>query len=233
MNNQLLQIKFEQRLNKLSSSDFGNIECWMIAEAFNKSQPEWVGRQLEGINQTKTGSEGSMRRIDDLQKILTTWTDTFVDKGLYYESTSFPDNYMGWSRLSTDIFKKCCPPRKAVVYLVQEANIDIILKDSNEQPNYEWAETVGTLIDNKIRIYTNGEFEVQSPRLTYFREPRAVVFANCTDPNTGNPSLVDIECEFPDRVIELIIDDAVAILAGDMDNFSKMQIFKNNAEHNN
>jgi len=35
MTNEALQIKFRQRLNKLASNDFDNIECWQIVEAFN------------------------------------------------------------------------------------------------------------------------------------------------------------------------------------------------------
>lgn len=31
MDNNTLQIKIKQRLNKLASSDYDNIECWKIA----------------------------------------------------------------------------------------------------------------------------------------------------------------------------------------------------------
>ena len=41
MLNQTLIIKLKQRLNKLSSNDFDNIENWQILEAFNKAQIEW------------------------------------------------------------------------------------------------------------------------------------------------------------------------------------------------
>ena len=71
INNTQLQIKFRQRLNKLASNDFDNIECWQIVEAFNKAQIEWVRRQLHGTNAHKEGDEMSTKRIDDLQKLLT------------------------------------------------------------------------------------------------------------------------------------------------------------------
>ena len=70
MTNDLLQIKLRQRLNKLSSNDFDNLECWQIIEAFNKSQLQWCRRQLHGMNQYKEGDEGSQRRIDDLNILL-------------------------------------------------------------------------------------------------------------------------------------------------------------------
>ena len=70
MNNDVVRIKIEERLNKLSSSDYDNIECWQIIEAFNKAQIEWVRRQLHGGNIYKEGDEMSKRRVDDLQILL-------------------------------------------------------------------------------------------------------------------------------------------------------------------
>ena len=67
MNNNLLQIKIKQRLNKLASFDYDNIECWMIQEAFNKAQLEWVRRRLHGLNALKESSEQSVTVVDDLQ----------------------------------------------------------------------------------------------------------------------------------------------------------------------
>ena len=46
MNNQILQLKIKQRLNKLDSNDYDNIEHWQIIEAFNKAQIQWVRRNL-------------------------------------------------------------------------------------------------------------------------------------------------------------------------------------------
>ena len=46
MTNDLIQIKLRQRLNKLSSNDFDNLECWQIIEAFNKAALQWTRRQL-------------------------------------------------------------------------------------------------------------------------------------------------------------------------------------------
>jgi hypothetical protein len=48
MNNQTLLIKLKQRLNKLDSKDFDNIQCWQFVEAFNKAQLEWCRRNLHG-----------------------------------------------------------------------------------------------------------------------------------------------------------------------------------------
>ena len=71
MNNATLQVKIKQRLNKLDSQDYDNIQPWQIIEAFNKAQIEWCRRNLHGGNIYKEGDEASKRRIDDLQSLLT------------------------------------------------------------------------------------------------------------------------------------------------------------------
>ena len=50
MLNSTITIKMKQRINKLDSQDYDNIECWQVVEAFNKAQVEWSRRQLHGIN---------------------------------------------------------------------------------------------------------------------------------------------------------------------------------------
>ena len=70
MNNNLLRIKIYGRLNKLSSFDYDNIECWQIVEAFNKAQLEWVRRQIQASPNNPDFDESSKMQIDDVQNIL-------------------------------------------------------------------------------------------------------------------------------------------------------------------
>lgn len=205
----------------------------MIAEAFNKAMDAWVSRQLQGINQTKSTAEGSIRSIDKLQVILTQAPLTLTNTGIYSEA-SLPSDYVEWSRLSADAQKAdCCPPRKLKIFLGEEADIDIALLDKNRQPSYEWAETVATVMNNTFRIYTNGCFDIVNPTITYYRKPAHIKIAGCTDPDTGNIVTSDVECEFSNTVTETIIDEGAAILADDMDNYNKMQVLNQNAEHSN
>ena len=74
MLNSTITIKMKQRINKLDSNDYDNIECWQIVESFNKAQVEWTRRQLHGINQVREGDEQSTRRKDDLQVLLNTYS---------------------------------------------------------------------------------------------------------------------------------------------------------------
>jgi len=231
MNNNLLQIKIKQRLNKLASLDYDNLECWQVQEAFNKAQLEWTRRQIYAINVRKEGAEQSSGLVDDLQRLITHEQLFMTDKDIFYQS-ELPTGYLHYVR--TDIFakKECCPERRMTVYEVEEANISIILDDKNRQPNFEWAETVSTLMNNKLKVYTNNEFDITQCHLIYYRKPVDIQINGCVDPSTSNVFTADQNCEFNDDVAEVIADNAAMILAGDIESVTQYQRQQQNVQSN-
>jgi hypothetical protein len=234
MDNFTLEIKLKQRLNKLDSNDYDNIETWQISEAFNKAAVEWSRRQLHGGNVYKEGDEYSKRRIDDMQVLLTELPLTGVEANGYFETTNFPiTDYLEYKRVSINIKDECCPEsRPANVYLSEEANVELILRDPLKRPDFEWAETFCTILGNKIRIYTR-DFTIIDPVLTYYRRPIYIQFTGILDPYSGLISTVDVESEFKDDIVELILDEAASIMSGDIDNYNQMQREQQAAERNN
>ena len=234
MDNFTIQIKIKERLNKLDSNDYDNIETWQIGEAFNKAAVEWSRRQLHGINPMKEGDEYSKRRIDDMQVLLREWPLAGTQTNEFFESTNFPvDDYLEFKRVSIYVKDECCPKRQAKVYLSEEANVELILRDPLKRPNFEWAETFCTILGNKIRIYNNENFTIEDPVLTYYKRPAYIQFTGVLDPYTGLISTADVESEFKDDIIELILDEAAAIIAGDIDNYNQMQRDTAAAERSN
>jgi len=232
MNNSVITVKIKQRINKLDSQDYDNIECWQIVESFNKAQVEWVRRQLHGINPVREGDEQSTRRKDDLQALLVTNTLSLVNNKFYFRA-DIPQNYLQWKRVDDFAKKDCCDKRRMTVYLAEEGNLNQLLRDKAKQPNFEWAETFATLKGNGVNIYTNEEFEIQTADLVYYRQPVKIQIQGCVDPYTGVASTTEVECEFKDDIIEVIIDEAVAILAGDIESGNQFSRGTETAERNN
>jgi hypothetical protein len=232
MLNSTIAIKMKQRINKLDSQDYDNIECWQIVESFNKAQVEWSRRQLHGINLVKEGDEQSTRRKDDLQVLLITQDLVINEDDIYYKA-SLPSNYLQWKRVDVFAQKDCCEKRRMTVYFAEEGNLNQLLRDKSKQPNFEWAETFATLISNGVHIYTNGEFNIESAQLIYYRQPRKIQINGCVDPYTSVASTGNVECEFKDDIIELIIDEAVSILAGDIESTNQFSRGTESAERNN
>jgi hypothetical protein len=232
MLNSTITIKLKQRLNKLDSQDYDNIECWQVVEAFNKAQVEWARRQLHGINLTKEGDEGSTRRKDDLHILLVT-QNLAVNVSDDYVAGTLPVDYMQWKRVDVFAKKGCCDNRRMTVYLAEEGNLNQLLRDKAKQPNFEWAETFATLKGNRVNIYTNGDFDVENASLIYYRQPRKIEISGCVDPYTNTQSVQEVQCEFKDDIIELIIDEAASILAGDIESGNQFSRGTEGAERNN
>ena len=232
MLNSTITIKIKQRINKLDSQDYDNIECWQIVEAFNKAQVEWIRRQLHGINMVKEGDEQSTRRKDDLQVLLSTDNLAITDKDIYYEG-SLPTEYLQWKRVDVWANKECCDKRRMTVYLAEEGNLNQLLRDDAKKPNFEWAETFATLKGNKVNVYTDNTFEIERADLVYYRQPIKIQINGCVDPYTNVASTANVFCEFKDDIIELIIDEAVSILAGDIESTNQFSRGTEGAERNN
>jgi len=234
MNNQTLLIKLKQRLNKLDSQDFDNIQCWQFVEAFNKAQLEWCRRNLHGGNMYKEGDELSKKRIDDLQPLLRELTLTGTETENYFETDNFPvDTYLEFKRVTTQAKDDCCTPRSMTVYLAEEANVSLLLRDPLKNPDFEWGETFCTMLGNTIRIYRNANFNIVNPVLTYYQKPTLIQVEGCVDPYTGNTSLVNVDCEFKDDLVEVMLDDTASIIAGDIENLYQAQRGTQTAERNN
>jgi hypothetical protein len=120
-----------------------------------------------------------------------------------------------------------------VVYQTEDGNVPILLRDFNKRPSFEWGETFCTLKNNKVQIYTNGEFTPVAPILTYYRQPIRIQILNCVDPYTQLVSTVNVECEFKDDLVELFIDESVKILAGDIESITQYQRASQSVEGNN
>ncbi len=233
MNNSLIVVKIKDRLNKGDSQDYQNIQPYQFIEAFNKSQDDWTRRQLQGVNQTKTGAEGSIRRIDDLQVLLTTSTATWTSNTLYWD-TPFPADYMEWCRVSGYAQDECkdCEPRRLAIFLGNESDVDIYLADDNRKPSYDWATTFCTIAGNKFKIWSNNQFVLVNPSILYYKQPTHIQITGFRNPDTGLISTVDVPCEFPDNVIELIIEGAASILSGDFRDYQQQGMLVQSQEHN-
>lgn len=235
MENSTIYTKIKLRLNKIDSGDYDNIECYAVEEAFNKATVEWCRRQLHGMNNFQEGDEGSNRRVDDLNIILTPdFKLNLTKKDLFYESDVIPQNYFQWKRVDIVGSSDCCSKKPFIVYLAEEDNRTILLRDEHKKPSFEWGETFATLVNGRIRIYTNNDFEINEAKLTYYRQPRRIEIAGCSNPydiDRVNP--VDVISEFKDDIVELMVDDAVSILAGDLTDGFNQQRGSMGSERNN
>ena len=143
-----------------------------------------------------------------------------------------PKDYLYYNSAYVTAINSCCKdPRNIIVYIVDKADLYVILRDENKRPNFEWGETVGILANNALTVYTDNQFDIQSVSLNYYRKPQLVKFQNCINITTGQPT-GDTPCEFKDDVAEILVDNAVAILAADIESFNQYTRATNSVQSN-
>lgn len=226
-----LLIKVRERLNKIDSADYDNLECWVIREAFNKAQIEWVRRQISGKNDSQSGSEETKMRVEDLQFILTPAKLEIKEHPIYVECHALPADYLFLNRVTPIVSHGECKHKRIKSTLREEANVDEYLQDWSMQPSLEFEETFHTLINNKIRVYADNHFTVEKLDIVYYRRPRDIDFQGCEHIDGKQGTQVDPE--WKDDIVELIIDDACSILAGDMESPNQYTVNKQRPENNN
>lgn len=224
MDVRLIPLKIKEQLNKLSSFDYDNIECWQFVEAFNKAQLEKVRVMLKGNTASGFIAEETIDRIDDLQPIIVSNLDLKGNnKEDFFETTKIPENYIRFSRLDTVGFNKDCPGKSInITDIAETSNVSVYKRDYTKRPNFKWGETFATLQSGSFRIYTNNEFKISSVKLTYFRLPRPISLAGCEDLD-GN-IMTNVDPEFKDDFVEVLITDAAKIIASRIESLNQYQI---------
>ena len=118
------------------------------------------------------------------------------------------------------------------VYLAEESNIDLYMRDPLKRPDFDWGETYCTLKQDTVKIFKR-DFDIVNPVLVYYRKPVNIEIVGCVDPYTEITSVADVDPEFKDDIVEVIIDEAVSIVAGDIDAVNQALRGTQSAEKNN
>lgn len=230
MSPQLALIKLRLRLNKLHSQDYDNIEDWKGVEAINKVQLEWFRKQVQGYNKIQEADEESRVKVDDIQQFLIEVKLEGLTHKYYFESSILPTNYLWFKKILPVCEKGTCQGVMLDSLFVEESNVPQLLTDWSMKPSFEWRETFHTLIGKRLRVYTNGEFDVQSVWLTYYRAPQKMDIAGYI--HEDGTSSADADIEFKDDIAEIIIDEAAAVLAADTEYFTQLQALKQRSDGN-
>lgn len=212
-------------LEKQDTNKYTNLNDWDFEDALNKGLSDWLRRQHHGMNLKKEGDEETEIRIDDLQVLLKS-TPISVNQptAIYNEISRLPKDYRYYKKLTPIVTKGNCKEVTLKSFLVEEANTDHYLKDYTMSPSFDFEETFHTMLSNKFRIYHNNDFVINEVILTYYRNPS---YISCDKKD------FDKVWEWKDDVAELIIDEAIGILAGNIEHQNAYELATKRTENNN
>jgi hypothetical protein len=223
-------LKLRTRLNKLHSSDYDNIPDWTAVEAINKAALEVTRNTIHGNNKQQEGDEETIFRIDDLQFLLKPVSLTGTNTNPKIFEAKLPTDYLWYKRVIPIASKGDCKDQIMDSKLREEANVPELLNDWSNQPDWDWRQTFHTILNNKIRVYTDGKFFVESLDTVYYRKPKQMDISGYVHED-GRDS-IDADLEFKDDLAEVIIDYAAGVISGDVESVNQTQINNQRSQNN-
>lgn len=196
------QIRFERQLMRIlpNYSTQYKVSSDTIFFYINKAKEEYIKQLYMVFQQNQETS-------DKLRTLVTTKNYTlqdFVKQGNKF-STDYPEDYMYalGEQVYIRIINNQCPNLIVKTSDVLEATIETVDKILNNSLsehhlNHNQAKPVRVYVDNKIILYTDGKYDIDSYRLTYLKKS-----------NDLGKNLTNEYNDLPDYSLKEIVDLAV------------------------
>jgi uncharacterized membrane protein YobD (UPF0266 family) len=116
------------------------------------------------------------------------------------------------------------------VNLIKEGQVDTLYYNDNYSPSFLWMETIATMGNNILYVYTDGIFSIDEVYLTYLRKPKKIDKEGYI--NFDGTDSVNQDCELPEYAKNDILDIAVGYAAMATDNQLQTQFAKLREQNN-
>lgn len=228
--------EFELKLNSLDREDNQNIALENKLIFLNNARITWVKSKLNQNNIYKIGYEGFRKRIDDLQvlkvnnyKLGVKKTDNLRHIGYESDLKSIKD-YMFYinSYVLATSSKKC--ESTISVNLIKEGELESMYFNDLYKPSFKWRDTLGTMGNNKLYVYTDSDFTIKNTYITYLRTPNKIDKAGYVHLDGSDSK--DVNCELPEYAKNDIVDIAVKHAAEATNNQLQTQFAKERESNN-
>lgn len=224
----------DQRLNKLSSFDHESIALEDKLLALNEAQIKLIKEKVGQNNIYKIGLEGFKKRYQDLQflvenpedhplipvlsdRYLNRWTTLLANVSPQF--MFYVDAYVLADKGPCKNNVLICNPD-----LVKHADIQLLLKNDNFKPSFEYQETIIDIASDELHIYTDGTFTPNVLYLTYIRYPKEIDQIGYI--HFDGSASIKQDCELEAYLKDELLDKAVEALAQYTENNSAAQYAK-------
>ena len=198
-------------LNNLGTNRKDNVPKHVFVRAFNAAQDIWVEERVKLLDTNRT-------RIDELQSLIKSVSNS--DSPLVYNngilSMNLPSDYYHFYR--PELYAPCL----ITLFPKKPSEISLFRNDENWKPSIEWAESIFTIEENKLKIYW--DFDYDSVEFYYIKTPRKV---NMQDGFSVDGVLnEDIDPELTNSSVLEILQKTIAFLSGSVQDQFNYQINK-------
>lgn len=220
-----LLYQIDLRTNKLATNEHQQIPIENKLLVINECQDELVLRKIGTNNPYRLGLDAFKKRYQDLQNLIENPEDHKLTPKLsdprlnkYKVLTKDLPNFMFYIDSYITADKGECKNRVIVANadLVKHADIQMLLKDSNLKPSFEYQETLVDISESELHVYSDGTFTPKAMYISYLRYPQRVRMEGEED-FEGVPT-EDQDCELEAYLESELLDLIVSKLASYTEN---------------
>ncbi len=170
--------KFKLSYDKLDSQDYPKMQIPQILIKLNEAQNNIIRDYFTPNNKLGTGVGGNTLRIDEFSAIAImdnpylTNISTGTEKNQFFiETKNLTYPYLHYLRGIARCIYKNCTDIEANLIEYTSNDIDIALESDNNSPDIFWGEIPILRGNNKIYMFTNGNFTITGVKIDYLRVP--------------------------------------------------------------
>lgn len=221
--------KTKLRLNKLATNDHQDIPVEDILFSLNEQQIKLIKRKVSTNNIYQLGLDSFKKRYQDLQNLIVQgeeFNKPTKGKDIYnyykVDTSKLKHNWFFFIGLTAICTKQNCKDRPlAVTKLIEHADLQTMMNNTNYSPSFEYQETLALLSGDDLYIYTDGSFEITKVFVTYLKYPQKIDLEGYVDLD-NNPSITQ-DCELGDFLEDELLDLVQLDLAISTENIPSIQ----------
>lgn len=219
---------FKKKLNKVDSSQYRNLKIPEIDWALNEATELFIKMIAQPRLKNQLGFETSQRTIDDIRSIVINGDDpSNVPIAIVNDVAPLPTNYMFYVGGKVDMTKDNCTGQKGEVFIRQHD--DNFESSPFDESSFEWRTVNAVFTSSGLKFYTDSSFGVSLFYPSYIR--KIAYMHNAEDFLAGGYTLLSgvsltgsQDCELPDHTHREIVDIAVLVITGEIENTQGYQL---------
>lgn len=247
---QEMHFDFKIKIDKIDSLVKRNFNAAQIDWLINEAQSRWVKQHYGLTNPKREGFESTQHRTQDLKSLhiksperqLGLTPSQITQNKIYYiDLQDLEFKHLFTTRVSVTCTKNGCA-KTFGLNTVQTDDLNDALIDPFNKPNFKFGKVLGvygisSTSDEALFIYSD-DFTVDKVFVDYLKHPQKVWFGNYDytndlQPANGSNNIYTaasdnpVDCELSDHVHSEIIDEAVNIAAGLIEDVNLIPISQN------
>lgn len=171
-----------------------NVSKGKFVLIYNKEAKKWLKEKLKRKLSTEEHDELSDLLVDNAEL-------TSLQKHLNHVDFELPEDFYSLASATTLVSKQSCE-RLLDAWNVKPQNIQVLLRDENHKPSFDYEETILTIASKKVKVFYDG-FKVKKLYFNYYRFPENIDIEGYIKLD-GTPS-INIDPELSDLAVGEII----------------------------